>query len=122
MASTFTAFVGKMPVNPERRYFIRDGKVQCHHSYWIANSIAEADKAWTARGMSNLVSNWLELLKKLNAENDYEVKRLTAHAELVATKLEGYWSVDFCMAKDRTWYMIDCAQGEQSWHPECQYN
>jgi len=30
MDSRFTAFYGDMPVNPERRYFIKDGKVLCH--------------------------------------------------------------------------------------------
>ncbi len=121
MDSTFTAFSGKMPVNSERRYFINNGKVQCHHSYWIPKAISSADEAYAVIGKSNLVSNWRELLVELNAESNSEIERLTGWAELVAMKLKGYWSVDFCRAKNGTWYLIDCAQGERSWHPKCQY-
>ena len=35
MDSRVTAFIGSMPVNPERRYFIDKGKVLCHHPYWF---------------------------------------------------------------------------------------
>lgn len=30
---------------------------------------------------------------------------------------EGYWSVDFAKGQDGTWYFIDMAEGDQSWHP-----
>lgn len=33
--SSFTAFNG-MPVAAERRYFVRDGRVECHHPYWAS--------------------------------------------------------------------------------------
>jgi len=118
MNSTFTAFRGKMPVNPERRYFIRDGKIQCHHPYWVEESIAESDKPFAAIGKSNLVPNWRELLAVLNTETPEEVVLLSKYALVVADVLHGYWSVDFCMAKDENWYLIDCALGESSWHPE----
>ena len=121
MDSKFTAFYKKMPVNPERRYFIHDG-VQCHHAYWIEEAIADSDEPWAARGKSNLVPSWRELLAVMNAETPEEVKLLSKYALLVAGVLEGYWSVDFCMAKDGTWYLIDCALGDASWHPEyCEY-
>ena len=134
MASTFTAFRGKMPVSPERRYFIRDGKVECHHPYWIEQAILEGSSECNILFDDNgkitgkeyiprwIPDNWQELLAKLNAESEAEIKQLSAWAELVATKLEGYWSVDFCMAEDGSWYLIDCALGRHSWHPECQYH
>ena len=35
----FTAFYGDFPVNRERRYFINNGKIQCHHPYWYPDAI-----------------------------------------------------------------------------------
>lgn len=34
----------------------------------------------------------------------------------------GYWSIDFCKAKDGRWILIDMATGERTWHKEdCEY-
>ena len=108
MDSKFTAFIGKMPVNPERRYFIKDGKVICRHPYWIADAIRDPS-----------TNKWEALLKEMNTETEEEVKLLTSYAEKISKKIKGYWSVDFCKAKDGTWYMIDMASGFCSWHPKC---
>jgi len=111
LASRFTAFSGNLPIAPERRYFVRDGIVQCHHAYWPADSI------WGAS-----VPDWQELLALMNKEIRAEIPRLTSYAELVGTVLEGYWSVDFALAEDRQWLLIDCAEGEKSHHwKECEY-
>ena len=112
MASIYTAFTGRMPVNPERRYFVRDGKVVCHHPYWVADAIQQGTDA------GDLPHNWRELLEGANAESDEEIALLTRYSEMVGTVCGGYWSVDFCLAKDGTWYLIDMAEGEKSWHPE----
>ncbi len=123
MDSKFTAFGKGMPVNPERRYFIRDGEIQCKHHYWIADAIAEGDEAWAAHGMSKLPENWMELLYEMNLETDEEVELLSNYANQVAEVMEGYWSVDFCKAKDGRWILIDMATGEDSWHDErCEYH
>lgn len=108
MDGTFTAFWGKMPVNTERRYFIKDGKVICHHPYWIEDAIKNPS-----------VNNWKELLKIHNEENDQEIKLLTRYAEEISRNFEGYWSVDFCRSKEGVWYCLDMALGQASWHPEC---
>ena len=122
MDSKFTAFSGAMPVNPERRYFIKDGKIQCRHQYWIKEAIAEDDEAWAAHGMSKLPKNWIFLLYEMNIETDEEVALLSGYAEQVAEIMEGYWSVDFCKAKDGRWILIDMATGERSLHDErCEY-
>ena len=110
MDSRFTAFYGDMPVNPERRYFVRDGEVLCHHPYWIEEAIAESKEPSTP--------NWREIAKKLNTETKDEIKLLTNYAKLVAKQFDGYWSVDFCKAKDGRWILIDMARGEKSWHLE----
>ena len=109
MNNLFIAFWGKMPVNPEIRFFVKDGKVLCWHWYWVEDAIRLPS-----------VENWREILDRCrNSITDKEIEKLSEYAELVSKKLEGYWSVDFCQAKDETWYLIDCALGEKSWHPSC---
>jgi len=115
MASEFTAFWGKLPISPERRYFIRDGKVECHHPYWIEDAI---DKS----GFPPFMVGWRQVLTKMNEESDEEVDLLTMYSDLVAGILDGYWSVDFCKARDGRWILIDLAEGDKSYHPECPKN
>lgn len=107
MDSKYTAFWGKMPVNPERRYFIEDGKVLCHHPYWIKESIIKPS-----------IENWEVLSDEMNREGETEIKLLTDYAEIIGRKVEGFWSVDFCKSKDNVWFFIDMAIGENSWHPK----
>lgn len=112
MESRFTAFYGNMPVNPERRYFVRDGKVICHHPYWIEDALARSKRP--------SVPNWRELARVMNHESPNEIEQLSAYAEMVSQRFDGYWSVDFCKAKDGRWLLIDMAMGDESWHPaEC---
>lgn len=114
MDSKFTAFYGDMPVNPERRYFIDKGKVLCHHHYWIEEAIEQSKKP--------SVENWRELSKEMNTETKDEIKLLTGYAQMVAKVLPGFWSIDFCRAKDGRQILIDCATGERSWHPkDCKF-
>jgi len=110
MDTRFTAFYGDMPVNPERRYFIKNGQVLCHHPYWIEEAIAESKPP--------SIPNWREIAKEMNTETEDEIKLLTGYAQMVAERFEGYWSIDFCKAKDGRWILIDMATGEKSWHPE----
>jgi len=113
LESTFRAFDG-MPVAKERRYFINDGKVICHHPYWIKDAI-EADYH------TNKPDNWRELLAELNIETDTEIKLLTSIANKVSKVCAGYWSVDFAKGLNDFWYLIDMAEGEKSWHPDCKH-
>ena len=123
MATLFTAFSGHMPVNPEIRFFVRDGKRDCWHWYWVENAI------WNAS-----VENWRKLLK--TAEDEVKARWcdgiprykeasdvLGNYADSVAKVLDGYWSVDFCKAADGRWILIDCAEGDKSWHEnDCLFN
>ena len=113
MDSRFTAFYGDMPVNPERRYFIKDGKVLCHHPYWIEEAIEDSKPP--------SIPNWRDIAKELNTETEEEIKLLTGYAKMVAKQFEGFWSVDFCKAKDGRWILIDMASGDKSWHPKCKF-
>jgi len=112
MASEYTAFYGSMPVSPERRYFIENGKVLCHHPYWVEEAIVNPS-----------TPNWRDLSRRMNTETPEEIELLTKHAELVSSMFEGFWSVDFCKAKDGRWILIDMALGEDSWHQiGCSHN
>jgi len=110
MDSRFTAFWGDMPVNPERRYFVDDGEVLCHHPYWIEEAMAQS------KPPSN--PEWRTIVKEMNMESEIEVKLLTEYAEIVSQKVDGYWSIDFCKAKDGRWILIDMATAKSSWHPD----
>lgn len=115
MDTRFTAFWGEMPVNPERRYFVKDGKVLCHHNYWIKEAIADSGKRPS-------LTNWEQHCDEMNKETEDELRLLDWHSHKVAQELYGYWSIDFCKAKDGKWYLIDCATGDNSWHPaSCKY-
>ena len=108
MDSKYTAFYGQLPINPERRYFIENGTVLCHHPYWIEEAIEEPS-----------VPNWRELSKEMNYESPEEIKLLTSYSELVAKQFsKKTLSIDYCKAKDKRWILIDMATASRSWHPE----
>ena len=113
LARSFSAFEG-LPIAPERRYFVREGQIECHHPYWHADAIRRPSTAdWRA---------WLDLM---NEESDEEIALLLGYAEQVGASLPGYWSVDFALAAGghERWLLIDCAKGEKSWHPgDCVYS
>ncbi len=107
----FRAFYGGMPVARERRYFIRDGKIQCRHPYWPKDSINNPNN-----------EDWECILKKQNNETKEEVRLLSEYALMVGNVLDGYWSVDFAYALDGKWYLIDMALGDESFHwLDCKY-
>lgn len=107
MDSRFTAFGGEMPVNPERRYFVSDGEVICHHAYWPKEAILQPS-----------IENWEDVLAEMNTQPVEEVDWLGRYAKRVSERVEGAWSVDFCKAKDGRWILIDMALAVDSWHPE----
>ena len=115
LESSFTAFRG-MPVARERRYFIKDNRVVCHHAYWIPDAV---EKGWSD---PPLPPDWRARLAELNEETEAEVQELT----LMAEKLEipGAWSVDFARLDDPQplppfWVLLDMALAAVSYHPPC---
>ena len=105
--AAFRAFKG-FPVAKEWRVFIRDGLVECAHFYWPEETIMRAD-----------LPNWKELLQHLQQVDDrVEACRL---ATLVGREFrEGFWSVDVMFAADGSPWVIDMADGERSFHDECE--
>lgn len=120
----FKAFYGDMPVAKERRYFVMDGKVLCHHPYWTEEAIAEAHKGEGTHSFlgylpHRLPNKWQETLKELNRETEKEVKLLTKYARKISSVLDGYWSVDFAYTRKGEWFLLDMANGYASAHPKC---
>ncbi len=116
METHFLAFKD-MPVNPERRYFIKEGSVLCHHPYWVEKAVEKGTPS------GKLPSDWRALAEKINFESEEEIRLLGDYSERVAKVIPGFWSVDFCKAKDGRWILIDMAEGDKSWHPSsCLYS
>lgn len=109
----FRAFDG-LPIAAERRYFIKDGKVVCHHPYWIEDAIK-----FYERTKDEEERTWKKWLKELNREIDLEIQILSNYSEKVASVLQGSWSIDFAKDSEGKWWLIDMALAEQSWHPPC---
>lgn len=106
----FYAF-DSMPVTKERRYFIKDGKVVCHHPYWPSEAFRNYD-----------LENWQIMLANMNREYPKEVDYLTKVAERISNLMPEFYSVDFLMDRKGKWWLIDMAEGEVSYHwKECQY-
>jgi hypothetical protein len=107
----FKAFDG-LPIAKERRCFVDDGKVMCHHPYWPEGAIEQG------RGAKHLPTGWKEMLAEISIEDEGEISCLTRMAEAFAENVPGFYSVDFAQKSDGQWVMIDAARGELSWHPE----
>jgi len=131
MAYKFKAFYGDLPIPPERRYFVENGKVLCHHPYWpkaaIVGHFPLRKDDITGQPRRQIPHNWGQQLEIMNNEGPMEVKLLTGYAEAISAKLEGRWSIDFCKSKSDAWYFIDAAIMEVSEHQlygaeKCPYN
>lgn len=111
LESGFTAFRG-LPIAKERRYFVEDGKVLCHHPYWPEDAI---------RGeVTRKGDGWKDILRQLNTETPDEVEILSAMASTFSQRVPGAWSVDFAKTVydcPRDWILIDAAEAFRSWHP-----
>jgi hypothetical protein len=111
LQSQFTAFNG-MPVAPEWRYFVRDGKPICKHFYWVKDAIWKPSR-----------KDWETLHQDMQILLGVDLQILNNYATIFAENNPGYWSVDFALTRDRGWVLIDAARGEVSWHPaECMFN
>ena len=106
LESVFTAF-NKMPIAPERRYFVKDGEVLCHHPYWPEAAIKDPNH-----------EDWKSRLRGINFEDIEEVILLKIYASMISRAVPGCWSVDFAKAKNGVWQFIDMADARLSWHPE----
>lgn len=108
--AAFTAFQ-QMPVTKERRYFIENGEVTCHHPYWPTEAFEDGGYADEA--------NWPQLLSEINLETDEEIQYLSDQSRIVSRSFPGAWSLDWLFT-DMGWFAIDMALAEDSYHwPDC---
>jgi hypothetical protein len=111
MNTIFKAFYGQLPINPEYRIMIKNGVIDRMFWYWVEDAI-EISR------FNPQVKNWKRVLKNAQKSVTAEtMMKLQDMATLVEKEVEGYWSVDFCQAKDGTWYLIDMGAGNLSWQP-----
>jgi hypothetical protein len=134
LESFFTFFHGEMPVAKERRYFIENGTIICHHPYWdidvFEDSFLDDDhmviflkKFDTSEfrppqfssDQRNQIRRWIKIL---NTESPEEIALLTSFANKVASQIGGAWSVDFAYTQSHEWILIDMAVAADSWHKD----
>ena len=104
--SYFTYFNGEMPITKERRIFVRNGKIECTHSYWPEKIFEELEETKKKK------------FNQLDKTTTKDKKELLNMAQYVANIFQGYWSCDFLKGEDGKWYLTDMAIGEKSWHDE----
>lgn len=105
------------PIGCEVRAFINDGELHDTGFYWPMESVWEH---------SVTKDNWRELHQEVvECANLHVEGGIIEHwVDFVADEFsEGYWSVDFALVHNDeydsySWYAIDMARGELSWHPE----
>jgi len=100
--SYFDYFPGEMPITKERRYFVRDGMIECHHNYWDREAFED-----------DIDEEKFNDLSSLSKEDESELNKM---ARYVANLFSGFWSVDFLKGKNDKWYLTDMAIGESSHH------
>lgn len=128
--AVMTAFEG-MPIGPERRYIVRDGRVTDHFPYWpltaLWNRIPDAyfvldDAPLKPARLASPAPVRSEQFPHavarnvgpISYESPEEIAELTELAEIVGAALGGAWSIDF-MHTARGWLLIDCALAAESW-------
>lgn len=108
----FTAFHGDMPIVKERRYFVEDDKVVCHHPYWPPEAFEHVPV---------LSGDWVDELESINRESAHEIQLLSRRSSCVGKKIGGSWSIDWLWSEPHCrWYLTDMAEAYMSYHwPEC---
>ena len=132
LESPFVFFDGDLPISKERRYFVDQGSVICHHPYWDlslfeqrfnqedydmhmlqASGVATTYTPKYPVAYRNQIYRWI---KQLNTETEEEITLLTEMATRVSSIMENAWSVDFACDIYGTWYLIDMGLAKESGH------
>lgn len=105
----FKAFAG-LPIAPEVRVFIANGKVEKWIFYWPEDAIEfwPSTKEWKR-------TDWREKLREMREISEAESEIFLGHAEKVARVFDNNWSVDFMRTIKGEWLLIDMARAEVSW-------
>lgn len=107
--SSFTAF-GGLAIGREWRFFADQDKVICHHFYWPK----DAFEGW------GIEDGWQDKLRELSTPLPPEFLDPLESWALKAVRSIGHdaWSIDFALDKGGTFWLIDMARAESSWHPK----
>ncbi len=104
----FTAFWGDMPIVKERRYFVQDDKVVCHHPYWPPDAF---ENCRISR------DNWRHRLDIMNTETHDEIELLSGLSSKVGEAIGGAWSIDWLWSEQKAqWFLTDMAEAKSSYH------
>jgi hypothetical protein len=116
-----------MPLSPEVRAFIADGKVQCWHPYWPDDAIRRG--VLTKRDGRDDLLDYTEAIPRERHANeavarmneiDYTAALPLAERVAAAFADKWAWSVDLLKTKADGWYVTDMATAAESWHwPTC---
>jgi hypothetical protein len=99
---------GNFPVVREFRVFARDGKVEEIYPYWPEKAVEHGKPD---------APNWKHILREISTLEVDEHGRLCALASEATLALGGFWSIDFLQDENGTWWLTDCADGDQSYRP-----
>ena len=124
----FSAFNG-LPIPVEARVFTNNSIVQCIHPYWPEKSIdlwvnragpPEDEIPLCGAATKNPINpDWRSILKSQNEVVGKSREVLEEYGTMAAESLGGEdWSIDFALGRDGKWYLIDCAAGSISFHPD----
>jgi len=118
--AVFLAFDGNLPITKERRYFVQDDKVVCHHPYWPPDAFVRRDGGCWAN--EAIFPRWRKALCDMNQQDAEEVELLSRLSSDIGRELGGAWSVDWLWSEQEgQWYMIDMAEADKSYHwPGCE--
>ncbi|KKN98829.1 hypothetical protein LCGC14_0140700 [marine sediment metagenome] len=105
---SFFAFHGDMPIVKERRYFVQDSKVLCHHPYWPSEAFDFVRVS---------IDSWPTQLDEMNYQSSGEISLLSDLSAKVGGVVGGAWSIDWLWSEpEQQWYLIDMAEAETSYH------
>lgn len=109
VAYTLPGYCG-MPLAREFRFFVRDGKVVCAHTYWPLGAVEEGRPS---------DPQWREKWEAFACGPDEDARRLAGDVARVFAA-DGGLSVDVCRTADGRWLVTDMAVAAMSFHwPEC---
>lgn len=98
----FYAF-GSTPIVEEYRVFASDGVVEGWQAYWPEDSIMEPS-----------VDNWEKRLSSISQPSKEVLDTVLGYAKDITEEIGGYWSVDFLIDKNDKPFLIDMADGDES--------
>lgn len=115
--STFIFFDGDEPISKDRWYFINNGQVVCHHTYWIDRYFKNMFEKYTNeksvphKYRMKHYKRTMTLVEELNAETKEEIETLSNLSLLVGTEFKGYYAIHYAQDICGNWWIINIYNG-----------